>query len=69
MLLAEANQWPADVRDYFGNSDEFHMAFHFSVDASDVHGREAGRSEADHRDLEQTPQILKIASVYFPAQS
>jgi len=31
MLLAEANQWPADVRDYFGNSDEFHMAFHFPL--------------------------------------
>ena len=31
MLLAEANQWPADVRAYFGNGDEFHMAFHFPL--------------------------------------
>jgi maltose alpha-D-glucosyltransferase/alpha-amylase len=31
MLLAEANQWPADLRPYFGNGDEFHMAFHFPV--------------------------------------
>ncbi len=31
MLLAEANQWPADVRAYFGEGDEFHMAFHFPV--------------------------------------
>jgi maltose alpha-D-glucosyltransferase/alpha-amylase len=31
MLLAEANQWPADVRPYFGNGDEFHMAFHFPL--------------------------------------
>lgn len=30
-LLAEANQWPADVRPYFGNGDEFHMAFHFPL--------------------------------------
>jgi maltose alpha-D-glucosyltransferase/alpha-amylase len=31
MLLAEANQWPADVRPYFGDGDEFHMAFHFPL--------------------------------------
>ena len=31
ILLAEANQWPADVRPYFGNGDEFHMAFHFPL--------------------------------------
>ncbi len=31
MLLAEANQWPVDVRPYFGNGDEFHMAFHFPL--------------------------------------
>jgi maltose alpha-D-glucosyltransferase/alpha-amylase len=31
MLLAEANQWPADLRPYFGSGDEFHMAFHFPV--------------------------------------
>jgi maltose alpha-D-glucosyltransferase/alpha-amylase len=31
MLLAEANQWPADVRVYFGEGDEFHMGFHFPV--------------------------------------
>jgi maltose alpha-D-glucosyltransferase/alpha-amylase len=31
MLLAEANQWPADVRQYFGDADECHMAFHFPV--------------------------------------
>ena len=29
MLLAEANQWPPDVRPYFGDGDECHMAFHF----------------------------------------
>ncbi|PWT74880.1 MAG: maltose alpha-D-glucosyltransferase [Proteobacteria bacterium] len=31
MLLAEANQWPEDVRDYFGDGDECHMAFHFPL--------------------------------------
>jgi maltose alpha-D-glucosyltransferase/alpha-amylase len=31
MLLAEANQWPEDVRPYFGEGDECHMAFHFPL--------------------------------------
>ncbi len=31
MLLAEANQWPEDVLQYFGNGDECHMAFHFPL--------------------------------------
>jgi maltose alpha-D-glucosyltransferase/alpha-amylase len=35
VMLAEANQWPADVVEYFGDpatgGDECHMAFHFPV--------------------------------------
>lgn len=31
MLLAEANQWPEDAINYFGNGDECHMAFHFPL--------------------------------------
>jgi maltose alpha-D-glucosyltransferase/alpha-amylase len=31
MLLAEANQWPEDVVEYFGDGDEFHMAYHFPL--------------------------------------
>jgi maltose alpha-D-glucosyltransferase/alpha-amylase len=31
VLLAEANQWPSDVRAYFGDGDECHMAFHFPL--------------------------------------
>lgn len=31
MLLAEANQWPEDTRDYFGDGDECNMAFHFPL--------------------------------------
>lgn len=31
MFLAEANQWPEDVREYFGEGNECHMAFHFPL--------------------------------------
>jgi maltose alpha-D-glucosyltransferase / alpha-amylase len=31
LVLAEANQWPTDVRPYFGDGDECHMAFHFPL--------------------------------------
>jgi maltose alpha-D-glucosyltransferase/alpha-amylase len=31
VLLAEANQWPSDVVEYFGDGDECHMAFHFPL--------------------------------------
>jgi maltose alpha-D-glucosyltransferase / alpha-amylase len=31
IFLAEANQWPSDVRPYFGEGDECHMAFHFPL--------------------------------------
>ncbi len=33
VLLAEANQWPSDVVEYFGTEEapEFHMAFHFPL--------------------------------------
>jgi len=31
IFLAEANQWPTDVRPYFGDGDECHMAFHFPL--------------------------------------
>jgi maltose alpha-D-glucosyltransferase/alpha-amylase len=31
VILAEANQWPTDVRPYFANGDECHMAFHFPL--------------------------------------
>ena len=31
MILAEANQWPTDVRPYFGDGDECHMTFHFPL--------------------------------------
>ena len=31
VLLAEANQWPEDVQNYFGDGDECHMAYHFPL--------------------------------------
>jgi len=31
MLLAEANQWPEDTQEYFGDGDECHMAFNFPL--------------------------------------
>ncbi|HEX8684961.1 MAG TPA: maltose alpha-D-glucosyltransferase [Pyrinomonadaceae bacterium] len=31
LLLAEANQWPEDVVEYFGRGDEFHMGYHFPI--------------------------------------
>ncbi len=31
MLLAEVNQWPEDTKEYFGEGDECHMAFHFPL--------------------------------------
>ena len=31
VLLAEANQWPSDVVQYFGGGEECHMCFHFPL--------------------------------------
>jgi maltose alpha-D-glucosyltransferase/alpha-amylase len=31
LLLCEANQWPEDLRPYFGDGDEFQMGFHFPI--------------------------------------
>jgi maltose alpha-D-glucosyltransferase/alpha-amylase len=31
VLLAEANQWPSDVVEYFGDADECHMCFNFPL--------------------------------------
>ncbi len=31
VMLCEANQWPQDVREYFGDGDEFQLGFHFPL--------------------------------------
>src|SRR5919106_366918 len=57
ILLAEANQWPSDVRAYFGDGDECHMAFHFPLMPRMFMGL---RQEERHPIVEimnQTPEI------------
>src|SRR5918993_746936 len=57
VLLAEANQWPSDVRAYFGDGDECHMAFHFPLMPRMFMGV---RQEERHPIVEimnQTPEI------------
>jgi maltose alpha-D-glucosyltransferase/alpha-amylase len=57
ILLAEANQWPADVREYFGNGDEFTMAFHFPVMPRIYMAMKKGNPEPIKWALEKTPEI------------
>ena len=57
MLLAEANQWPADVSAYFGNSDEFHMAFHFPLMPRIFMAVQLEDRKTIVEILEQTPEI------------
>ena len=57
MLLAEANQWPADVRAYFGGGDEFHMAFHFPLMPRMFMAVKLEDRKPIIEILEQTPQI------------
>ncbi len=57
MLLAEANQWPADLRPYFGNGDEFHMAFHFPLMPRMFMGLKLEDRKPITEILRQTPEI------------
>ena len=57
MLLAEANQWPADLRPYFGNGDEFHMAFHFPLMPRMFMGLRLEDRKPITEILQQTPEI------------
>jgi maltose alpha-D-glucosyltransferase/alpha-amylase len=57
MLLAEANQWPADLRPYFGNGDEFHMAFHFPLMPRMFMGLKLEDRKPITEILQQTPEI------------
>jgi maltose alpha-D-glucosyltransferase/alpha-amylase len=57
MLLAEANQWPADVRPYFGEGDEFHMGFHFPVMPRLFMGIRKEDRTPIVEIMEQTPEI------------
>jgi maltose alpha-D-glucosyltransferase / alpha-amylase len=57
MLLAEANQWPADVCTYFGNGDEFHAAFHFPLMPRMFMSLKLEDRKPIVEILEQTPEI------------
>jgi maltose alpha-D-glucosyltransferase/alpha-amylase len=57
MLLAEANQWPADVRAYFGDGDEFHAAFHFPLMPRMFMAVKLEDRKPIIEILEQTPEI------------
>ena len=60
MLLAEANQWPADLRSYFGNGDEFHMAFHFPLMPRMFMGLKLEDRKPITEILKQTPEIPEV---------
>lgn len=57
ILLCEANQWPQDVRPYFGDGDEFHMGFHFPIMPRIFMALKKGRNEDMIEILRRTPPI------------
>jgi len=57
ILLCEANQWPEDVRPYFGDGDEFHMGFHFPIMPRIYMGLKKGSAEDMQEILRRTPSI------------
>jgi maltose alpha-D-glucosyltransferase/alpha-amylase len=59
VLLAEANQWPEDVRPYFGDGDEFHMGFHFPVMPRIYMALRRGDNRSLEWILKRTPPIPK----------
>jgi len=57
ILLCEANQWPEDVRDYFGDGDEFHMGFHFPIMPRIFMDLKKGHADDMREILRRTPPI------------
>ena len=57
MLLAEANQWPAELRPYFADGNEFHMAFHFPLMPRMFMGVKLEDRKPITEILQQTPEI------------
>ena len=57
ILLCEANQWPEDVRPYFGDGDEFHMGFHFPIMPRIYMALKKGHAEDMIEILNRTPPI------------
>ena len=57
VLLCEANQWPKDLRAYFGDGDEFHMGFHFPLMPRIFMALENGEVTKIKEILALTPEI------------
>ena len=57
VLLSEANQWPEKVREYFGDNDEMHMAFHFPIMPRIFMSLRRQSSNPLRRILQRTPAI------------
>jgi maltose alpha-D-glucosyltransferase / alpha-amylase len=57
IMLAEANQLPTEVADYFGAGDEFHMAFHFPLMPQIYKALKTANSLSIRDVLERTPAI------------
>jgi maltose alpha-D-glucosyltransferase/alpha-amylase len=65
MLLAEANQWPADVRAYFADGNEFHAAFHFPLMPRMFMSVKLEDRKPIIEILEQTPEIPEICQWFI----
>jgi maltose alpha-D-glucosyltransferase/alpha-amylase len=57
VLLAEANQWPSDVLDYFGDGDECHMCFNFPLMPRMYLAAKRGERGPIERILDEMPVI------------
>ncbi len=57
ILLCEANQWPEEVRPYFGDGDEFQMGFHFPIMPRIFMALKKGRADDMIEILNRTPAI------------
>ncbi|MEO5886522.1 MAG: alpha-amylase family glycosyl hydrolase, partial [Anaerolineales bacterium] len=57
ILLCEANQWPEEVRPYFGDGDEFHVSFHFPIMPRIFMALKKGRADDMLDILRRTPPI------------
>ena len=71
VLLAEVNQWPADVVDYFGGGDECHMCFHFPLMPRMFMKRSAAKAALSDppRSWRRRRRSRRVASVgHIPSQ-
>ena len=63
IMLGEANQWPQDVRPYFGDDDEFQMCFNFPLMPRLYHGAgEAGPQQCGRYSGRYPPNCRRMRS-------